>query len=309
MNVIIRREGMRWNAEDWSCAYDSILTPLFHVVRTCSDDLAGSIATSSDFIASFVFNIRNTVGIADGLQLHPILESLRDSLRDSISAFNPSRYPRHGAACIPADDLWCTLFPSAMLQGSLVLRCGVCSQVRLKREGRWYGWEAVPSRRDVLRLLALDTPISTSSISFEEWLHCLFLNAVGQRALREWNELCTVCHSRSSTLLEPCISSAPPLVVFNVCHWTLSSNPPQFFTIASELGPEVQYGLAVLVYHGLDHYTSRWVDQLGQIWQYDGVQNRGNMVLEFLAFPCCPEAALGSLGERQLNLLMYILVS
>ncbi|KAL1945776.1 hypothetical protein VTO73DRAFT_1778 [Trametes versicolor] len=115
------RRGLVWDRENWSCAYDSVLTIMLNLYLDFGSDWFATLAATNTYMdivrARLAANITDT-GVA---------EAWRDVLRDVLSTVHPTRFPRQGRSMAAVSDVLACLFYCPRLFGQSSMTCRFCT--------------------------------------------------------------------------------------------------------------------------------------------------------------------------------------
>ncbi len=99
-----RQYGCTWSQQDWSCAYDTVVTSFLYVYLSLSNEQKRDLAHGTMLTASLVkgFNGLDLAEIRTGAGP---LNSMRDHIRDLLYAAVPAMFPRCGHIMIAMTDI------------------------------------------------------------------------------------------------------------------------------------------------------------------------------------------------------------
>jgi hypothetical protein len=152
------------------------------------------------------------------------------------------------------------------------------------------------------------------TISFDDWLAAFWLNCFPPRALAHFplSSPCTSCQQPPHYTLTLRFTCTPPIIFFNVADWDLQTNAFLPLSLVMVDGTPNTYRLCAVIYHGGNHWTSRWVTSNGHVWGHDGQKHRGALESDGKMEEPCGRSKLCSLrtyGSRTLSILVYALDS
>ncbi|EIW52162.1 uncharacterized protein TRAVEDRAFT_135837 [Trametes versicolor FP-101664 SS1] len=265
-------DSLVWDSNDWSCAYDSLLTVMINIFADFGPEWFSTVApgnTYMDIIRPRLPPCLNEGGAG---------ESMRDLLRDVLFTTHPDRFPRRGRTMMAVSDLLACLFycPISFARSSLVCRSCTAESVHVVDVGRSYAWYLTPAA------FRTNHP-GQSSLTTSEYVECLLTTGIEIH--------CPTC--RSLNKVTTTLTQAPPLLV-------LETSPVVTIRPEANLSLPVNdvmhtWRLTGAIYHGFDHFTSRYVDPAGSTWYHDGdiTKNRCIRDIDILNNPVAGIAARG----------------
>ncbi|KAH9855420.1 hypothetical protein C2E23DRAFT_723963 [Lenzites betulinus] len=239
--------GFVWDSQDYSCAYDSVLTILLNVWtdrKNCSlNQIAGLSPALDELYECFA-------QVHDGLVSQ---EQGRNRFRDYLYEASPTRFPRHGHALTAVSDILEKLVKRTDGYGYRVRRCVACTRVDID------GCHAHP---------------------YPDRMHLStrVVNVVSGGP--EGSRGCKRC-GNSSTTSTFIFDVVPPMLCIEL--YPIAQALP--FCIDRFLQMDVNgctrtWSLRGLIYWGSDHFTSRYIDRSGDVWYNDGITTGSECILE-----------------------------
>ena len=76
--------GFQWDADNWSCAYDSLLTILLSLYQECSDSWQLELGGQSEILRQIGTLFQNNLNLIPTMTLHEVRDSIRDSLGANV---------------------------------------------------------------------------------------------------------------------------------------------------------------------------------------------------------------------------------
>ncbi|KAF8962225.1 hypothetical protein BDZ97DRAFT_1611458, partial [Flammula alnicola] len=232
--------GLIWDADNYSCAYDSIFTVLHSIwlrdTRVWQRRL-GDISSNLELLSR---------GFEQALNNESTLEMARNRVRDSMIRTNPAHYPigmRFTNICRVVDGI----IPGHLC-GISTLACDVCGyrqanplvhfgeHIELTSTGRFHNDSEDTNCPD-----------------------CVLQQSVNKLSVSIWLE-------RMPYLIFVEFSS-PRYIIDHELNYNTD-------------GFEVQFRLAGLIYGGQNHFVCRIVDAAGAVWYHDGITTGSGCVRE-----------------------------
>ncbi|KAH9925078.1 hypothetical protein B0H21DRAFT_781395 [Amylocystis lapponica] len=119
------RHGLIWDSENWSCAYDSLMTIMWNMFTVAGNDWLHTITSTNTIAESVVNDLR-------------LLEVVRNRLRDLLFTLDGQRFPRHGPCTA---SVLCTTIPYGVMRNT----CMSCPLVMIETPLTSCVWSAYPS--------------------------------------------------------------------------------------------------------------------------------------------------------------------
>jgi hypothetical protein len=264
-------------------------------------------------MTQFVNDARAVLSQSSNFQRH--LNELRDHLRDLLSQVDAARYPRFGPNTIGVFEPLSEIIGPTSLEAIGQLICVTCHAPRIQ-ETHALNHDATSTNLRLafdLRSDARPIPVSTRpTISFEDWLAAYWLNCFSPRTLERFSATvpCSSCSQQSLPSLVLRITHAPALFFVDVSCWDLETNPFHVLYLVMVDGTPITYRLSAAIYHGINHWTSRWISLNGHVWSHDGrkhhgtLQSDGKMTEPLGRSKFC---SLRTSGSATLSILIYAL--
>ncbi|KAK7059908.1 hypothetical protein R3P38DRAFT_2759269 [Favolaschia claudopus] len=242
--------GLKWDPEDYSCAYDSVFTVLFAVWKQNGPKWSQRFSTVSGLMKELASGFER---VANGTES---LEGVRDSIRRKLTAMDRNKFPS-GRVFTYLGDLTSQLVGQKLwgVEQTKCLRCG-----RSARE--------LSSFSD-LRIITneLNSVHRNSRYGVADWLNA--------DKIRDAPYKCMSCGA--GLVILNTATSAPPLMTFEL------SNPGIVISSKIQLlveGQTVTYSLRGVIYSGKKHFTCRIVSSDGSIWFNDGIETGRQSLFE-----------------------------
>ncbi|KAI9058816.1 hypothetical protein FKP32DRAFT_1581304 [Trametes sanguinea] len=242
------RQGLRWDNDNWSCAYDSLLTILWNVRVDRPPEFFRSLTTESTSGRVLVTRFSSLPPRGSSL------ECVRDAVRDLLFMCSPESFPRLGHTLTSVTDLFLALFDSPELFGVSSAICEACGtrETRATDISSSYVWTILP---DLLQHIPNQRGIPCSQRVLEEML------SSGSRIR------CSGC--RTYCDLSTSFTQPPPLFSLDVSN-TNGIRADSRLTITVQ-GTLFSWALTGIIYHGYDHFTCRYIALDNSVWYHDGM--------------------------------------
>lgn len=307
--------GTLWDSKNWSCAYDAICVPLFHTLRTRSHHFVTEASELSPSMKHLANSTLSIIAQSSNFQHH--LNQLRDSMRDILSDADSHRFPRFGPCAIGVFEPLCAVFGSTSLEARGQLICTSCYQPRIADSGALRHNAIVTNLHMALHLHGNHSPIPTTTrptTSFNNWLCAYWLNcfSFSARLLDQFSETqpCPSCSQQSPLALVLRITHAPIFFFIETSGWDFETNPFHSLSLVMVDGTPISYHLCAAIYHGVNHWTSRWISPNGHVWNHDGQKHRGALQSDgkmIEPFGRSKHCSLHVSGSGTLSILIYAL--
>ncbi|KAI9063184.1 hypothetical protein FKP32DRAFT_1572229 [Trametes sanguinea] len=241
------RQGLRWDAVNWSCAYDCILTIIWNSMLELGDEWFNRL--SRDTVACHLLYTRMSAHPRNGAALEPI----RDALRDVLHLFDPVSFPRGRSMAAVTDVILAVLTRSEPF-GVSVAVCSVCSEEFQRSTDVCSSmlWTVLP---DLLQRLPPRRSLPSSQAIVDGLLTAGY-------PIR-----CPSC--RSPCDIRTTVLSAPPIICLDVTNIE-GMRASERISIPINSVPQ-QWTLCGVIYHGFQHFTCRFIASDGTVWYHDGV--------------------------------------
>ncbi len=300
--------GTSWDPVDWSCAYDTVVVPLFHSIRARPLTFSSRTQSMSLYMSRLIqgFSLQSTEHRQTQLNV------ICNSLRDMLSAIDSLRFPRRGPHAISAFDILDAICGVASLEGVGNILCAHCAQSQLPStlSSCCLGHYPHVSRLQILRTLygsdVTAGAIVRSPIPFDDCLRAFCLNCMAHTDLSSLLPLCVQCSAPSPRFFKFCVMATPPLFFMDVSAWIFTTSPRLTLNFATVDGHEVHYHLCGAIYHAHNHWTSQWLSN-EQVWDHDGQLHGGKLVFHIRIRDDAPTASNRHwvLQDKTLSILIY----
>ncbi|KAI0355617.1 hypothetical protein OH77DRAFT_1454050 [Trametes cingulata] len=279
-----RLSGFIWDSENWSCAYDSLLTVLWNIYEDDRDgfvaNMAGLTVAMDTLIACFN-NVNREMSN---------LEGQRDAFRNVMAEMDGLRFPRSGACLIAVSDIVDELLRRQDGYGYRASTCMSCGRVEggMRDHGR-----TLSSGLLYVHSHAENGRSSRSGLG-------TFSSAVKETVAGEINGTCRHCGgSRRATLV---VERVPSIICVELypASGGLGTQLDRSFSVEVN-GLTRYWTLRGLIYWGGNHFTCRYLDRNGMVWYHDGVSCGRDCKPERLA----DEMNLLEANRRGLSHLIY----
>lgn len=282
--------GPTWNAQDWSCAYDSALMIIF----------AACVTKSQTW--------RDRLNLFEGLErsLSLVMEvpparatqefnRQRELIRDKLSQQDPVAFPRRGPVTADGREVFevlcCLPETHDMLVSNRCSRCGRCLEVN--------------SREFTFTTEAREPFEPNQVVQLQDWLFSTVDDELGPVLSSPHDTPCCGLVERKFGF-----KGAPPILRFRIDP-VLENSPPRvdmqypstLISYSEEL--KVKYTLHAVLYHGDNHYMCRLIHS-GRVWLYDDMTNGGKAVLESSVAAFSRD--LRTCGNRNCRSFVYVRV-
>lgn len=254
----IERHGSVWDAMDWSCAYDAIVTILWNCFEQGNDNWAWLVehcAVAGTLQASFDDVRRGTLS----------LDQARNGLRDTLSAQNAAFFPRRGATLTAIDRVIDAVFATTDPHAQRFRFCKMCGYVG-----------SVSTVASPLWSTGFNVAMRTrrSTVSTTE----LFHNLIGDNSKGN----CTRCSARGSLFTATRFAVPPRFLILEV-----PAEDMRFPMVRIErslrmrMSEEVRsWRLFGVVYLAHSHFTARFLTSSGELFYHDGIETNTRCVRE-----------------------------
>ena len=240
LNVAPHRPvGLMWDALNWSCAYEAVLSILYNIWLE-----------NRFHITLFLRSVGHIgIAIANGFDTNLPLEILRNAIRATLHASNPLDFPWGQVAT----DLYglVDFLVGERNPGDSAMVCESCHNLSMEHR---YGL----SEYIRVQFLLHERPDVQS---------CLSMQLRGFL----W---CSVCGkaSRGRRVLDIPERRDPPLMIFIPLPIDLVVTISRKLEIKqASMGSQLNYTLRGIIYHGSNHFTCRYLDGQGRSWTIDGL--------------------------------------
>lgn len=297
---LFERIGCVWDSIEYSCAYDACLVPLYHWYRdACSKNASVEPLSSFDDSGSTphvdvslhcrtIFS--NAHAVADNISLGT---RWRDPIRSLLWATNPSAFPR-GLNLSNVNDVWLAVTNHARPLCVVERYCSACGSEPIA-----VATLDLPFTMDSSRVDAYSefTGLQQHSVStFDTWLAATLTSAWSMSASP--SPECPHCNlHNTSNLRARIVGGEPDLLPFDTSDYVVyPSHQLHFWNVQD--ASSITYKLTALAHAGSAHFTSRFLDDAGNVWYHDGLENGGSLVLEMSAGSFVPDDLALAKGRR-----------
>src|ERR1700683_3635248 len=228
--------GLIWDGDNYSCAYDALLTILYEIWST--DTKAWTRRFKK-------INKHHLKSVSDCFKKYmngqASFEKSRDTIRRELHSQSPAQFP-YGTRGTSVSALASTIFAPQNFVAISSPECTNCE----------YSEVSIDDRLDFVLYEKEDIPKSTS-----HWLKSL---------KHETHERCPQCFS---AMMQPIsFKSAPNVLIFEINSRNIKVSKTLKFEQEGEI---VVLDVRGLIYHGDFHFTSRIIGIDGNVWYHDGM--------------------------------------
>jgi hypothetical protein len=252
---------LNWNSVDYSCPYDSLLTPLYFAWTMLGGDNRQVLADHSQLLAHVLSDFA-LISDAEPHSRINLLHLTRERLRDALSMSEYSAlFPRRGRAYASVEELFHVLHLDAKQVIQFVARCncGIAEEL----PDRFLDYDFYGSS---MTRLGESRP---NIVSIQEWIDAQLGSCHDTR-----HRICTRCEVISQPIITPHTVSPLPLLAFQR-HVTNPVLIPSFnirLPNSTDNG-YLDYTLTIAIYYGSDHFSARMLSE-GSYWEYDGMHGQ-----------------------------------
>ncbi len=186
------------------------------------------------------------------------------------------------------DHMLCFILDSVQLLCTTCLICDACSSPN--NIGEPYSFPIIldTTTHDAFHRICHSSPhvhpdlkntFITRSMDLTEWLLAGSMLGVDQHNHLSFTPSCTSCLGLGPFQPLATALTAPVLVSFDISNFTVCPELSFFFHAPSSEG-NIVYHLSVVLYFGVGHFTSWYIDTSGCCWAYDSQLHGGMMVSE-----------------------------
>jgi hypothetical protein len=257
---------LAWDRQNYSCAYDSLLTPLYATWVAMTDSNQARLQLTSNALQRIAQDFSMTQR-APPQDQGRLLFQTRENLRDWLSNVPESaRFPRFGPALISLDELFEKVGLSARLEFTVHLSCSSCGVSLSETPG-------IITLHYMFYTGAISCfgPETPPVVNVQEWCQA----QLATRNVVPARHNCDREAFPSATQIFNLNHEAPPVLVFHTFPTTFMRLQPSeslSLPLSSIAGqqPVLTYRLFAVTYYGNSHFTARIL--LGeQWWNYDGM--------------------------------------
>ncbi|KAA1478943.1 hypothetical protein DENSPDRAFT_752413, partial [Dentipellis sp. KUC8613] len=237
-----KQKSLIWQQENFSCAYDSAFTIMYHMFRTENQHWQTYIANLNAYTKLLTSAWPGSSGTE--------LETIRDQVRQMFHKKNPTMFP-NGQTGTSIADLCMELF--------------TCNGLNIFHEDFCQSCNRISYSKEMTNLLFLITSHSKSTIQQE--LTNIFDRQIGS---------CQTCGQKKRRLVK-FRDHLPPLIAIE-----LINQAPEIskeITLSDNRNTSV-YKIKGIIYSGDFHFTARIMDNRSNVWYYDGVTTKREPLYE-----------------------------
>ena len=290
--------GCRWDNTNWSCAYDAVLVPLFHVLRDTGIAAQASFASTS---AQFRLLTRLYMQLSEPIS-QPALEKVwRDGIRQHLHSTAPKTFPK-GRRLVSVDDVVSQITDNARPTCRTNTTCVTCAHTTSHLRLFTLPFVIDSTLLQTWRILSGKPEIPGGIQPFCEWLQASSIYGINSRNSQSSEQCCTVCGSAGPIEITLTAIDAVPLLYFDVAGFAVQPSIEIELPSNRSQGRD-RYRLFACVYFGDAHFSARYIDADEQLWEYDGQRHNGALVRQ----PQGSSADLRMLSGRSLSGLGCVL--
>ena len=242
--------GLIWDSIDYSCAYDSLFTILYHIWNE-GESIHKSYFENGTHYLQF---LHSNFHLLHSNQC--TFENLRNNLRIILNSNNPLQYP-FGKSYTNIDKL-IREFTSEESYGTTQLQCLKCNFMIQKPYSYLQDYTAVgwcSSDYEKLQYTAtIQQYLNFKIIKNKEKTNKVCPNCL--RSNKKYSQLCTTQQ----------INKLPAILIFVIAPW-IDINVSLMFNTS---GSSKKYILKGVIYTNGSHFTARIIDKYFTIWYHDG---------------------------------------
>src|SRR6202042_1134208 len=228
--------GLIWDGDNYSCAYDALLTILHEV---WSNDTKAWTRRFKEINQHRLKSLSTC--FKKYMNGQATFEKARDTIRHELLSQSPTQFP-YGTRGTSVSAVASTIFAPQNLVAISSPECTSCE----------YSEPSIDDRLDFVLYKKEDTPKSTS-----HWLRSLE---------HETHKKCPRCFS---VMMQPIsFKSSPNMLVFEINSRNIKISKTLKF---EQEGETVVLDVRGLIYHGDFHFTSRIIGINGNVWYHDGM--------------------------------------
>jgi hypothetical protein len=251
--VSITPLGLKWDQDNYSCAYDTLLPVLFQVWRENPTKWTKRLRLYSEKL------VLHFEKLSQGKKT---FEQIRDQIRSKLHRANPRLFP-YGRGGTDIDGLAEVLLTSNSALLSKTTECPSC-------------------KRDITKLI-MTSFINTGTSTCEEWYMfrelCEGENTTERMSVNSWLQYyltavrlqCKRCSLtiKDEVSAEVEIHTMPPIIGMHV--YSLFLKIDQKISLQDKRSKTHLYALRAIIYFGHFHFVCRIVDRDGYVWYNDGM--------------------------------------
>ncbi|KAF6765469.1 hypothetical protein DFP72DRAFT_798033 [Ephemerocybe angulata] len=245
--------GVLWDSVDYSCGYDSLLVILFSIWKDNALFWGRKWRSHGGYISQI------SAGFAKVLTNQSTIEEVRNALRSDLRQKHPERFP-HGSAGIYISDLIPKVIPDIEL-GHSTIECPNCRKhsTRLANNFALSAFTVINANQ-----------YRKSKIGDQYSIEDALYTAKG-----DIRQKCAPC--KTNYVRQLTVDTQTDLICFGIDDTHLKIKPLIHLPAGNSHNT---YRLKGLIYGGGQHFTSRIVDNHGQVFYADGLQNGRECIFE-----------------------------
>ncbi|KAK6974296.1 hypothetical protein R3P38DRAFT_2584368, partial [Favolaschia claudopus] len=225
--------GLQWDFENYSCAYDVLITCLFNLWLSNETEMSKQLSRVGRHLAFLVSGFSRVVKRSTSL------ERIRDDLRKTLTALDPIRFP----------------------SGCKTTRLAVLTMYLFDD----YGWGRRSIKCVKCDTVLLDEPAFRLHQTIKG-----YVRVSGWLTSNKVQPVSGSCpHCSSGLLAFSALDQAPPLLVFDTEEVIFEVEPELRVPVGTD---HRYYDLKGVVYFGDNHFTCRVIAKGGDIWYNDGIE-------------------------------------
>jgi hypothetical protein len=260
--------GLRWDKDNWSCAYDSLFSILYNIWAESPEKWTKRFKSIGNIHLS---------SLTDGfkmVKLHMSLENVRDNIRIKLNEMDSAKFPM-GEVGISVVTLAMEMLKP---QDIVAYSCFVCSACNFTG----------PNCDDNLTyVLHAD---HTASDSTSKWVNKLQQNNDAE---------CPNCNGQLFQRF--CYKKTPNLLILDYPFCDIETS----HMIAYKANGKTEFmDLKGVVYYGAYHFTSRFISDSGIIWYHDGMTT-GSVFEKNITLKSTSDIDIKKCNNRGLTLAVY----
>jgi hypothetical protein len=286
--------SLEWEASTYSCAYDSLLTPLYAAWFHANSLWKTAFTLVSPHLTYVSSGFQEISSAPPAHDTHALLTHTRDQLRDVLNVIDRHSFPRVGTMGTSMAALLDVLGFLREPQFRILHNCSATIvDSRFTQNGLFF----LPNASCL-------GPEFPAFVTVQHWM---------EARIQQWSRnVCATCHHQIGNA--PYDLSDAPLIL-SIETFSDDNLPTRLIPSASLTfnrlppHPPTTYRLFAIVYHGGFHYTSRIfisplsASDLSSAWNYDGIRCPPTQ-FDLSSLP--PEALL-SLDGRSASFYLYAL--
>ena len=242
-------EGLIWDRDSSSCAYDSLFTILKAFYVSLKTEARESLHPTNEFMLELC-------GQFDQVILgNRTLEEARDNMRIKLYATNPNLFPIRGTAGTAVDQL-CNIMFNSEPNSQWITSCVRCKSVQQEDRPEIAMWQI---HKDSW-MSSASRAGSYKTATVTNWIRAL--------CCQKNDAVCRACKDKTVRQL---VLMKPPAFLM------IAAAPAQKIKVAWEQFIKVddtEYQLCGLIYLAKWHYTARIITEDGNIWYHDGIKTQ-----------------------------------